>query len=52
VEQSITLRLGGADYRTYSTKTLYRTGSWTVEARDEAGRVLATGSFTCEERKR
>lgn len=52
VEQAITLRLGGADYRTYSTKTLYRTGSWTVEARDEAGRVLATGSFTCEERPR
>ena len=41
VEQSIRLRLGGASWRTWSTKTLGRPGAWTVEARDEAGRVLA-----------
>jgi cytoskeleton protein RodZ len=41
VEQSIRLRLGGASWRTYSTKTLGRPGAWAVEARDEQGRVLA-----------
>jgi len=46
VEQSIPLQIGGADWRTHSRKTIWYTGSWTVEARDEQGRVLATGSFT------
>lgn len=41
VVQSIRLRVGGASWRTYSTKTLGRPGSWSVEARDEQGRVLA-----------
>jgi hypothetical protein len=47
VEQSIPLRLGGADYRTHSNKTLGRTGSWAVEARDDTGQVLARVPFTC-----
>jgi len=46
-QQSITLRLGGADWRTNTKKTLYKTGPWTVEARDGNGRVLATASLTC-----
>jgi len=46
-QQSITLRLGGPDWRTFSKKTLYRRGRWTVEARDQAGRVLARAAFTC-----
>ena len=46
VEQSIPLQIGGADWRTHSRKTIWYPGSWTVEARDEQGRVLATGSFT------
>ncbi|HEV8119605.1 MAG TPA: DUF2914 domain-containing protein [Candidatus Polarisedimenticolia bacterium] len=46
VEQSIRLRLGGATWRTYSTKTLGRPGVWAVEARDEQGRVLARADFT------
>ena len=46
-QQSITLRLGGPDWRTFSKKTLYRRGPWTVEIRDKAGRVLAQASFTC-----
>ena len=40
VEQSIGLHLGGASWRTHSTKTLWRPGAWAVEARDEQGRVL------------
>jgi transcriptional regulator with XRE-family HTH domain len=47
IEQSIPLRLGGPDWRTHSTKTLGRAGEWAVEARDDAGRVLARASFTC-----
>jgi len=46
-QQAITLRLGGPDWRTHTKKTLYKTGPWTVEARDANGRVLATASFTC-----
>lgn len=41
VEQSIPLRLGGARWRTHSTKTLGRPGAWAVEARDAQGRVMA-----------
>src|SRR5262245_56343082 len=46
VEQSIRLRLGGASWHTYSTKTLWRPGAWAVEARDEQGRVLARADLT------
>jgi hypothetical protein len=46
-QQSITLRLGDADWRTHTKKTLYKTGPWSVEARDGNGRVLATASFAC-----
>jgi transcriptional regulator with XRE-family HTH domain len=47
IEQSIPLRLGGPDWRTHSNKTLGRPGAWTVEARDEDGRVLASAGFSC-----
>lgn len=46
VEQSIDLRLGGASWRTHSTKTLGRPGAWAVEARDQQGRVLARADLT------
>lgn len=46
-QESITLRLGGSDWRTHSNKTLYKQGAWTVEARDDTGRVLASAAFTC-----
>jgi transcriptional regulator with XRE-family HTH domain len=46
VEQSIRLRVGGASWRTWSTKTLGRPGAWAVEARDEQGRVLARADLT------
>lgn len=45
-QQAITLRVGGPDWRTHSTKTLFGLGSWTVEARDRDGRVLATALFS------
>ena len=47
IEQTITLRVGGPDWRTHSNKTLGSAGSWAVEARDEAGGVLARAAFTC-----
>ena len=45
--QSIDLRLGSADWRTYSRKTLWGTGDWAVEARDGNGHVLARIEFRC-----
>ena len=48
VQQTITLKLGGADWRTHSRKTLYLTGAWAVEARDEQGSVLARVELLCE----
>jgi hypothetical protein len=47
LEQTITLRLGGADWRTNSNKTLGRPGAWAVEARDAKGTVLARVEFHC-----
>jgi hypothetical protein len=49
-QQSIPLRVSGPDWRTHSAKTIYRAGSWTVEARDAKGRVLASAAFTCRKR--
>jgi transcriptional regulator with XRE-family HTH domain len=46
-QQTISLRLGGPDFRTHSNKTLGHAGEWAVEARDGEGRVLARVSFTC-----
>lgn len=45
----ISLRIGSANWRTQSRKTLYpgSAGSWTVEAIDEAGDVLARSEFIC-----
>jgi cytoskeletal protein RodZ len=48
--QSIRLRVGAADWRTHSTKTLWGAGPWSVEARDEAGNVLARAAFECARR--
>jgi hypothetical protein len=45
--QSIELPLGGPHWRTHSSKTLWGTGDWRVEARDAANRVLATAKFSC-----
>jgi len=50
--QSIRLPIGAADWRTFSTKTLWGAGSWSVEARDESGRVLARSAFACERKPR
>ena len=45
--QSISLRLGAADWRTQSSKMLRDTGRWAVEARDGEGRVLGRADFAC-----
>jgi hypothetical protein len=45
--QTIELRVGGPHWRTHSSKTLWGTGSWAVEARDSDGRVLARSTFEC-----
>jgi transcriptional regulator with XRE-family HTH domain len=48
LQQSIRLPLGGPNWRTHSTKTLWGTGQWTVEARDGDGQVLARDQFVVE----
>jgi hypothetical protein len=48
VIQSRELPLGSAHWRTYSTKTLWGKGNWTVEARGADDRVLARADFKCE----
>jgi hypothetical protein len=45
--QSIELPLGGPHWRTHSQKTLWGTGSWSVEARDASDTVLARAEFSC-----
>ena len=45
VEQAISLPVGASSWRTHSTKTVGRPGSWEVEARDAEGQVLARASF-------
>ena len=49
---SIPLTLGGPHWRTQSRKILTpgSAGRWAVEARDEAGRVLARSEFVCSPR--
>jgi hypothetical protein len=46
---SVPLKLGGARWRTQSYKNLHpgSAGHWVVEARDEAGHVLARRAFQC-----
>ncbi len=46
---TVPLKLGGVRWRTQSYKNLHPglTGQWRVEARDEAGRVLASRDFQC-----
>jgi hypothetical protein len=46
---SVPLRIGGWHWRTHSRKTMMpgSEGRWAVEARDEAGRVLARSEFYC-----
>jgi transcriptional regulator with XRE-family HTH domain len=45
----VKLRIGGSSWRTHSAKTLWpgSSGEWVVEARDDAGRVLAREEFVC-----
>jgi transcriptional regulator with XRE-family HTH domain len=45
---SVELPLGGRSWRTHSRARLGRAGPWTIEARDEEGRVLASTTIRCE----
>ena len=49
VISSIDLKLGSANWRAHTYKTMYpgSAGEWTVEARDGQDRLLARKSFTC-----
>ena len=47
--QTITLRVGSSQWRTFSTKTLNGAGVWTVEAHDASGAVLASAEFVAGE---
>jgi len=51
VNGSRELSIGAAHWRTYSKQTLRRDGTWTVEAQDEQGRVLARETFVATSRK-
>jgi cytoskeletal protein RodZ len=46
---SIALNIGGSHWRTQSRWSMRQgaAGTWTVEARDSEGRLLATSEFTC-----
>lgn len=49
VKLEVGLTIGASHWRTYSNKTLHpgSAGTWTVEARDEDGNVLASKTFEC-----
>jgi hypothetical protein len=47
--QTIALRIGNAQWRTYSTKTLNGPGPWTVEAQDARGAVLARAELVVDD---
>ena len=47
--QTIALRVGSSQWRTFSTKTLNSAGVWTVEAHDTSGAVLASAEFVAGE---
>lgn len=51
-QQQIALRVGGADYRTHTNKTVGKPGAWAVEARDDKGNVLARVEFTVDPKTR
>jgi hypothetical protein len=48
---TLDLEVGGPRWRTWSVKKLHpgSAGSWSVEARDPEGRVLARAEFVCTE---
>ena len=53
IASRVSLRIGGATWRTQSYKDLNAgsAGKWVVEARDDAGRILASSEFRCSQRR-
>ena len=45
---SVTLKIGGNPWRTWSTKTAFKAGDWTVTVTDAGGQVLKEMKFTVQ----
>jgi len=45
---SVPLKIGGNPWRTWSTKTAYKAGDWTVTVTDAGGQVLKEMKFTVQ----
>jgi hypothetical protein len=45
---TVTLTIGGSPWRTWSSKTLGKAGSWTVTVTDDAGTTLKELTFTVQ----
>jgi len=45
---TISLTIGGSPWRTWSSKTLHKAGSWTVTVTDAAGATLKELTFTVQ----
>jgi hypothetical protein len=45
---TVTLKIGGNPWRTWSTKTAFKAGDWTVTVTDAGGQVLKEIKFTVQ----
>jgi hypothetical protein len=45
---TVTLKIGGNPWRTWSTKTAFKAGDWTVTVTDAGGQVLKEMKFTVQ----
>jgi hypothetical protein len=45
---AVTLNLGGSPWRTWSSKTLAKSGDWTVTVTDASDQILHEASFTVQ----
>jgi hypothetical protein len=48
VTDTVTLNIGGDPWRTWSTKTLHKAGSWTATVTDAGGATLKEMTFTVQ----
>lgn len=47
-EDSVSFKVDGSPWRTWSSKTLWKAGDWSVTVSDAAGQVLKEVAFTVE----
>jgi Protein of unknown function (DUF2914) len=45
---AVSLKIGGSPWRTWSTKTAFKAGDWTVTVTDAGGQVLKEMKFTVQ----